>query len=217
MTLQIDTSKTRLAVYAVLIAFGVWSIYLYFFNLPFLTAITREDSVTESLSAVFYLTAAALFFVLWVKLGFRNIFVLGYALLFLVVGGEEISWGQRIIGIQTPDSLAEVNVQRELNLHNIDGINQHIRIVALAVVLGIAILMPLAERFVPFLRGLITRFAIPVVPAWTIPITLVAVSFMAVPRVLWGGAVFALDEIGELYLSVVFLIFALARWRTTSA
>ena len=34
--------------------------------------------------------------------------------------GEEISWGQRIFGFSTPDSLAEINVQTEFNLHNID-------------------------------------------------------------------------------------------------
>ena len=66
----------------------------------------------------------------------------------------------------------------------------------------------------PFLRGLIQRFAIPVVPLWTVPMTVVAILFMAVPRVLMEGNVFALDEVGELILSVVFLVFALS-WRSS--
>jgi hypothetical protein len=32
---------------------------------------------------------------------------------------EEISWGQRIFGIETPEVLSEINTQDELNLHNL--------------------------------------------------------------------------------------------------
>src|SRR4029453_13243110 len=34
------------------------------------------------------------------------------------VAGEEISWGQRLLGIATPEAVAEVNIQQELTLHN---------------------------------------------------------------------------------------------------
>lgn len=37
------------------------------------------------------------------------------------VAMEEISWGQRILGIDTPPALEEINHQGELNLHNIAG------------------------------------------------------------------------------------------------
>lgn len=40
-------------------------------------------------------------------------------MIFIVTAGEEISWGQRIIGFDTPDSLARINSQNEFNLHNI--------------------------------------------------------------------------------------------------
>jgi hypothetical protein len=46
------------------------------------------------------------------------VFVIG---LFFIVG-EEISWGQRLFGIETPEFLEESNRQRELNLHNIFGV-----------------------------------------------------------------------------------------------
>ena len=38
-----------------------------------------------------------------------------------LVALEEISWGQRILGLRTPELLLEVNRQKELNLHNIEG------------------------------------------------------------------------------------------------
>ena len=38
---------------------------------------------------------------------------------FLFTTGEEISWGQRVLGLVTPQSLAGVNGQDELNVHDI--------------------------------------------------------------------------------------------------
>jgi hypothetical protein len=40
-------------------------------------------------------------------------------MLFFFGAGEEISWGQRIFGFKTPEPLAQVNKQDELNLHNL--------------------------------------------------------------------------------------------------
>ena len=205
-----DSMRWKAGVYSTVAVFSLWSVYLYFYNPPLLTWITREDSAAESISAICYLLAAGIFFVEWAQGGFRNIFVLGYALLFLMVGGEEISWGQRIIGMKTPEVLADLNVQRETNLHNIDGIQQHVRKVGLLVVLSIAMLMPITQRWMRSFRTLYARFSIPVVPLWTIPLTIFAILFMALPRLIWQETVFALDEIGELYLSFTFLLFAIS-------
>jgi hypothetical protein len=203
------SKEWKISVYAALVAFALWSIYLYAYNRPLLKWITHEDSISESVSAICYLVAACIFFIEWIHGRCRNIFVLGYALLFLVVGGEEISWGQRIIGMQTPDALKELNVQKETNLHNIDGIHQHIRAIGVLVVLTVAVLMPLTDRWIASIRELYSRLSVPIVQLWTLPLTILALSFMVVPRVLLGRNVFSLDEVGELYLSFVFLIFAI--------
>jgi len=42
-----------------------------------------------------------------------------YALLFFLAAGEEISWGQRIFGLETPEALAQRNDQHELTFHNL--------------------------------------------------------------------------------------------------
>jgi hypothetical protein len=44
-------------------------------------------------------------------------FIVG-GLLFMGVAGEEISWGQRLLGIETPEKIAAVNTQGEITLHN---------------------------------------------------------------------------------------------------
>jgi hypothetical protein len=52
----------------------------------------------------------------------RRLSLLVLALLFVFGTGEEISWGQRIFGIGTPDALSESNRQGELNLHNVNAL-----------------------------------------------------------------------------------------------
>jgi hypothetical protein len=50
-----------------------------------------------------------------------------YAVLALAlfwVTGEEISWGQRVFGFQTPDWVKGWNVQGEVNVHNLGGVTR---------------------------------------------------------------------------------------------
>ncbi len=83
--------------------------------------LTREDHWVENLTAVWFFLASLLFFTIagTERDVFRRIvYVLGgIALLF--VAGEEISWGQRIVGFSTPDFLMDLNRQKEFNFHNI--------------------------------------------------------------------------------------------------
>ena len=88
-----------------------------------------EDGIIEYLGAVFYFFAACVLFYLFLitksdkgiyffKLR-RNYFILFLGLFFLICAGEEISWGQRIFGIATPENIKEINAQGEINIHNL--------------------------------------------------------------------------------------------------
>ena len=44
---------------------------------------------------------------------------LGFAFANFFIAGEEIAWGQRIFGLQTPDELKAINHQGEITVHNI--------------------------------------------------------------------------------------------------
>ena len=81
----------------------------------------QEDGFFEWLTAIFFLVASILCFIIYRRT--KNLFVLGLALLFFMGMGEEISWGQRIIGFDTPKSLEKVNGQGEFNIHNIEIFN----------------------------------------------------------------------------------------------
>ena len=43
-----------------------------------------------------------------------------FACAFIWAAGEEISWGQRLFGFETPEFLRTVNTQNEFNIHNIE-------------------------------------------------------------------------------------------------
>jgi len=49
----------------------------------------------------------------------KDYFLIVVSLLFLFVALEEVSWGQRILGVRPVDSGTELNYQREFNLHNV--------------------------------------------------------------------------------------------------
>ena len=92
--------------------------------------LTNEDCLVEW-TQVFLFLVAIIYCFLMVK-GYRiyynNTIAMGCFLSFLILAvfvvGEEISWGQRIFEIQTPDFLKEVNKQHEINFHNLRAIQR---------------------------------------------------------------------------------------------
>lgn len=53
-----------------------------------------------------------------------------------VIAGEEIAWGQRLLGLETPAELEAVNLQGEITWHNIVGVLGVVNIVMMLVGLG---------------------------------------------------------------------------------
>jgi hypothetical protein len=58
------------------------------------------------------------------KIKYFNSIYFTTALGLFFVAGDEISWGQRLIGFSTPTDLATENLQDEVTVHNINGIHQ---------------------------------------------------------------------------------------------
>lgn len=55
------------------------------------------------------------------------------AVALVVIAGEEISWGQRLLGLETPEVLLEMNRQEEITLHNLRGVEDLFRLAVLAI------------------------------------------------------------------------------------
>ncbi len=112
-----------------LIILSTYSIILL--NEKIIIEICREDGPVENYGALFHLISAILFFTAfayskidinyrWQKiLGQKNLFYLLLGVLFFICFGEEISWGQRIFNIKTPEIINKYNAQNEINLHNL--------------------------------------------------------------------------------------------------
>lgn len=83
-------------------------------------SLTVEDGPYEVTGAIFFLLASILFFTTFFKSKTnKNIFFLLLGLLFLFAFFEEISWGQRVFNLSTPQYMQEINMQKELNIHNL--------------------------------------------------------------------------------------------------
>ena len=90
----------------------------------------QEDSPIEYATSICYFLSFVISFSIATTFFKRSLFLysLLYFLLsicFIFVFGEEISWGQRIFSIETPEFFMTHNYQKEINLHNISGVPLH--------------------------------------------------------------------------------------------
>ena len=133
----------------------------------------REDGLVEWLTFVELLIMSAYSFIVvhafrrsepgspakrvWLFLGF----------LFLFGAIEEISWGQRVFGIESPVWFLKHNKQGEINVHNLliygVKINKLVFGKILAILIGIYLLVvPLLYRFKERFKDFIDRWRIPI-------------------------------------------------------
>jgi hypothetical protein len=136
-------------------------------------SLIQEDGFIEWLGTLGFLAASGLFFAAWRRARHGShppvarLSLLGLALLFFLFGGEEISWGQRLLGISTPESVAASNVQDETNLHNLGFLQNTLGVAELFQLFwwsfGVAI--PVIAALWPRARSFFERY-IPVFPLW---------------------------------------------------
>jgi hypothetical protein len=93
---------------------------------------TGEDGASENLQVLFWGLALILGLIAMLRLwkAGAKVFALLYLLLdfgMIFIIGEEISWGQRIFGWETSESMKAINKQEETNIHNIEGIGDKIK------------------------------------------------------------------------------------------
>ncbi|MGI6278496.1 MAG: hypothetical protein ACOYJ8_01640 [Patescibacteria group bacterium] len=87
----------------------------------------QEDGLVEYLQSFFYL-AATIFSVIianrLLKKGQKKLALiyLFFSLGLFFIAGEEVSWGQRIFGLDNPDFFAQHNTQEEISIHNLGPI-----------------------------------------------------------------------------------------------
>lgn len=162
--------KLVLTFVAIVIGTGI---FLYRIDIDFYDRhFANEDGFVEWATVLALLVGMVVCFRrVWVLRGQRPVlFLLMTSLLglFLLFGaGEELSWGQRLFGLESGDFFREHNSQGETNLHNlvIDGIriNKLVfgRVLQILLVVYLAVVIPLYRRKMAVRRSM-DGLAIPI-------------------------------------------------------
>ena len=80
----------------------------------------QEDGLVENLTAALFLVGGVLLFVTARRLvGLARMGAVGLGVLWVFSAGEEVSWAQRVLDFDGPDTLTSTNLQGEANLHNL--------------------------------------------------------------------------------------------------
>ena len=114
-------------------------------NPPLYDALLQEDRFVEWLTAALFIGAGVLRVVDGVRR--RRWFDLLVGVFCIFVGGEEFSWGQRLLGFTPPDVFLEHNTQQEFTLHNFADIFGKPKGALILALLGYGLLVPLLARF----------------------------------------------------------------------
>jgi hypothetical protein len=179
-------------------------------------AFTGEDGIAETLQAILYAAALVLSLVVGRRLwtGEQKIvgvlyFVLSLGFFFLV--GEELSWGQRLLGWGTPEALVAMNKQGETNLHNIHGVGYTFKWIQLLVGAYGAVLPLVLPAWSALARYRSTLSLL--IPHFTLVPYFAFMFFWRVYRNLFEApseyyfAVAEFNEVVELILAAGFLLF----------
>lgn len=111
------------------IFFGLTYLILFLLDKETLIYLGKEDGFFEYMTAISFFFSSVFFFMKYLKSKSGNNFFLFRTkknIVFLILAGilffgagEEISWGQRILKIKTPEIIKKHNVQNEISIHNL--------------------------------------------------------------------------------------------------
>ncbi len=115
---------TRASLYVIPV-FALAILLLYILRPTVADWLAREDFIIENLTALFAVIGSAVLVGVFVQLSRKKqvlpaIFALLISMAFFVIGAEEISWGQRMLDIESSAFFYEHNIQQETNFHNLD-------------------------------------------------------------------------------------------------
>jgi tetratricopeptide (TPR) repeat protein len=176
-------------------------VFLLYFSLPVTyTRLIAEDNWGE------YTTFAGLM-IAWPLLAYlffsskskkRDFWLALLAIGSFLIAMEEISWGQRLLGVPTPTFIKAANFQGEITFHNIRAISPD-ALTCLIVSVGFAVygfILPVLVSLVLPVRDIVQRVNLPL-PSLTLSPLFVGTGYFWKFSGLVKG-----DEIGELFMGI---------------
>jgi len=129
----------------------------------------QEDGLYESFAVLACLFGSVISFVAFYnsgnKLIKRNLWLFLFSLALLGLAGEEISWGQRIFGLEIPAKILQSNFQNEFNLHNakfIQASNNLLSVILTQLLMAYLLIFPLGLAIFPSINKFFINIRIPV-------------------------------------------------------
>lgn len=165
-------SATELLVLLLVSVILIAGFILLYTNLDLFLSYVREDGVVEWLTVAGLLMGCFVCVSRFIKLwGKRSFWFLAVTLILGIIlffgAGEEISWGQRMLGIKSSEFFEKNNAQHETNFHNliVDGVklNKLIFSLLLGIAMGIYLLIvPWLHHQNKAIRNFLNQWGVPV-------------------------------------------------------
>ena len=133
----------------------------------------------------------------------------------LFVVGEEVSWGQRLGGWETPGTLRAANVQEETTLHNVSGVDEAFRVALLLAALYGSCAWLAARRRSRRAGELLLAPPVFLASLFVIPLVYYGVRLALLPSPSYGVAKFS--ELPELLVASGLLAVLVLSWRRLRA
>lgn len=188
--------------------FGIGIAVYYLFPAQYVYLVT-EDTPAEYATTTAYIAGCFLLTWAMIKISDARTIMSALLLLFMFfVGMEEISWGQRIIGIETSDFFMEHNHQRELNIHNLSSVRYTKMIFHNAMLLWLLLSWVSWKRLGPFGR-LLGWLKVPKIPPLAAPYFILALIYA------YLGVIPKSEELNELLFALGFCFVSLDILYTT--
>jgi hypothetical protein len=133
----------------------------------------------------------------------------------LFVVGEEVSWGQRLGGWETPGALRNANVQEETTLHNVSGVDEAFRVALLLAGLYGSCAWLAARRRPRRAGQLVLAPPLFLASLFVVPLAYYGVRLTLFPSPSYGVAKFS--ELPELLVASGLLAVLVLSWRRLRA
>lgn len=171
--------------------------------------VVKEDGVVEYLSALLFLLSSilAVFLLFKYRMPLRHRIILAcLSFCLFVFFGEEISWGQRIFGLETIEAFRGLNVQNENNLHNLFG--YLFPSLFLLAVIAYGVVLPFAANASRIFQNALDMLGIPIASRGLALGFLIAVLFRdwSFEKIAGNFEFVPSAEIGELLIAFGFLL-----------
>ncbi len=200
-----------------IIACTVLTLY-YFIDEQFFSWFADEDHFSENLSALFLLLTGVILIInsfYRIKKGRRfrqEAFFFLFGLMFVFAFGEEISWGQRLFDIPTPEFFLKYNAQQELSFHNLfifhtSLYNPNTILDVFIFIMGIMI--PILCFRSKRIRKALVKINFPIIPFSFLPIFSMGLIYGLAMVQITHHHLFAPNEIKEFIYSIGFFLYAI--------